>query len=107
MESEIDEAMNVLKGSVIHHQGSLDSMLRQSILSFITRTQDGSDLPPMIATFVEKVNRASHRVTDADIAVLTSAGYTEDAILEMIICAAVGAGLARAERGLAAQRDSQ
>jgi len=43
-------------------------------------------------------------VTDADVAGLAPAGYSEDAVFELTVAAAVGAALNRLERGLAALR---
>lgn len=51
-----------------------------------------------------KVARHAYTVTDGDIAALREAGYSEDAIFEITLSAAVGAGLARLERGLAVLR---
>ena len=41
-------------------------------------------------------------MTDADMDALRKAGYSEDAIFDITASAAVGAGLGRLERGLAA-----
>jgi hypothetical protein len=43
---------------------------------------------------------AAYKVTDKDIEALKQAGYSEDAIFEITISAAVGAAYARLERGL-------
>jgi hypothetical protein len=50
----------------------------------------------------EKVARHAYRITDEDVGALRSNGYSEDAIFEVTLAAAIGAGLARMERGLAA-----
>jgi alkylhydroperoxidase family enzyme len=44
----------------------------------------------------------AYKTTDADIEKLLQAGYSEDAIFEITLSAALGAGRARLERGLAA-----
>ena len=62
---------------------------------------DGKSLPEPLAAYVEKVARHAYRVTDEDIAALKASGYGEDAIFELTVAAAVGAGRARVERGLA------
>ena len=41
-------------------------------------------------------------MTDDDIESLSQAGYVEEMILEITVSAAVGAGMGRLERGLAA-----
>jgi len=59
-------------------------------------------LPAEIAGYVEKVTLHAYRITDDDIAALKAAGYSEDAILEITYSAALGAGIARMDAGLAA-----
>jgi hypothetical protein len=43
-------------------------------------------------------------VTDADTAALRAAGYSDDAIFELTVAVALGAGLLRRDVGLAAVR---
>jgi alkylhydroperoxidase/carboxymuconolactone decarboxylase family protein YurZ len=45
------------------------------------------------------------KYTDEDIAGLHQAGYSEDEIFEITLSAALGAGLARLERGFAALKE--
>ena len=56
------------------------------------------DLPPELRGFVENVARAGFLVSDTDIEHLRHHGYGEDAIFEIVVCAALGAGSARFER---------
>jgi alkylhydroperoxidase family enzyme len=62
----------------------------------------GGGIPAEIAGYAETIAMHAYRVTDADIAALKAAGYSEDAILEITYSAALGAGLARMEAGRAA-----
>lgn len=55
-----------------------------------------------VASYVEKVARHAYKVTDADVAALTQAGYSDDAVFELTVVAAVGAAMHRLGRGLAA-----
>ena len=64
-------------------------------------------LPPPLDAFVEKVALHAYKVTDDDIRALDRAGYSEDAIFEVVVCAAVGAGAARFERAMQALRKSR
>ena len=57
--------------------------------------------PPDFATYLDKVRTLAYRVTDADVQALKDAGYSEDQIFEHTVSAAVAAGLARLEAGLA------
>jgi len=61
-----------------------------------------ADVPEDLRAFVDKVARHAHRVTDEDFAALAAAGYREDELFELTICAALGASVARFERGLVA-----
>ena len=65
----------------------------------------GVGLPAALALYVEKVARHAYLVTDADVAALRDAGYSEEAIFEITLSAALGAGMARLERGFAALGD--
>lgn len=60
------------------------------------------ELAPELVGFVDKVARRAHSITQDDVDALRRAGYSEDAIFEVITAAAIGAGLGRLERGLAA-----
>jgi hypothetical protein len=48
-----------------------------------------------LAGWVDKVARQAWKITDEDVAALRAAGFAEDAIFEITIAAAAGAGLAR------------
>ena len=61
-------------------------------------------LPEPLAAWVEKVARHAYKTTDEDVEALKHAGYSEDEIFEATVATALGAGLARLERGLAALR---
>lgn len=62
------------------------------------------EIPEALRSYVDKVARHAYEVTDADVDDLRKAGYSEDAIFEITLSAALGAGLSRMERGLAALR---
>lgn len=57
-------------------------------------------LPPSLDAYVTKVARHAYRVTDDDVADLQRGGNTDDALFEITVAAAVGAALARLDRGL-------
>ena len=59
-------------------------------------------IPPELISYVKKVALHAHKTTDEDIEALREAGYSEDAIFEITVSAALGAGMARMERGLGA-----
>jgi alkylhydroperoxidase family enzyme len=66
----------------------------------------GTEIPTSLKAFVDATARHAHRITDEDVQALRRAGYSEDALFEIAISAAVGGGLARLERGLAALEGS-
>ncbi|MHC4410376.1 MAG: hypothetical protein ACYS0E_21320 [Planctomycetota bacterium] len=63
-------------------------------------------LPPGVRELVEKVAQNAYKVTDHDITHLLHEGYSEDAIFEIVVCAAVGAGAARFERAMEALKSA-
>jgi hypothetical protein len=63
----------------------------------------GNDgLPPPLDTLIGKVADRPAQVTEADLAAAKSAGWTEDQLFELVICAAVGQSARLYEAGLAA-----
>jgi hypothetical protein len=55
-----------------------------------TKSFANRELPEPVATLVDKVARRSVQITDADFAAALAAGFTEDQLFEIVICAAVG-----------------
>jgi hypothetical protein len=64
------------------------------------------DLPEPLAALVDKVARRSFQVTDADFALALRAGFSEDQLFELVICAAVGESSRLYQVGLAALADA-
>jgi len=62
------------------------------------------DRPEAMRDYLDKVERHAYRVTDADVAALRDAGFSEDEIFEQTVSVAVAAGLVRLDAGLAALR---
>jgi hypothetical protein len=84
-----------LRAAVFESPGQLDPALRLAIA-------DRQEIPEPLRAYVDKVHRHAYEVTDADIEALDQAGYSQDQVFEITVSAAVGAGLSRLERGLAA-----
>lgn len=95
-----------LRDAALTSPGVTDAKLRQAVEAFSatygsragTQTET---VPPTLRLYVEKVACHAYKVTDEDIQALQQAGYSEDAIFEITVSAALGAGMARLERGLA------
>jgi len=96
-----------LRQAVLSGHGTTDATLRQAVEARAAvaggRKGEAPDtIPPELNDFVDKVIRHAWQVTDEDVERLKRAGYSEDAIFELTIAAALGAGVGRLERGLAA-----
>jgi alkylhydroperoxidase family enzyme len=63
---------------------------------------ENNDLPEPLATLVDKAARRSFQLTDGDFAAALAAGFTEDQLFELVICAAVGESSRQYQAGLAA-----
>ncbi len=85
-----------------------DPSLRQAVearaASFGGRPGPRADVPAELVPLVDQIAQHAYEVTDADVEALKQAGYSEQAIFEITASAALGAGLSRLERGLAALR---
>jgi alkylhydroperoxidase family enzyme len=91
--------------SIVATPGHTTGELRRAVLARAASpgtTNDG--LPGPLGAYVDKVARHAYRVTDDDVAALQRGGNTDDALFEVTVAAAVGAALARLERGLATLR---
>lgn len=62
----------------------------------------GEDVPAELATYVDKMARHAYKITDEDLAALAAAGHDDDAIFEISLAVAVGAGMRRIDAGMAA-----
>ena len=58
--------------------------------------------PAGATPLVEKVAKHAYKVTDEDIAAVKAAGFTEDQIFELVVCAAIGQANRQLENALAA-----
>ena len=66
------------------------------------RSAFDGDGPEEARALIEKVTRHAYKVTDEDIAAARQAGLTEDAIFELVVCAAVGQANRQLDSALAA-----
>jgi alkylhydroperoxidase family enzyme len=94
-----------LTDAVINTTGETHAALRQAVLDQAQGQRDG--VPPALHGYVDTVARHAYRVTDGDVQALHRAGYSDDALFEITVAAAVGAALQRLDRGLAALRGAE
>ena len=69
------------------------------------RAFDNAEHPEPLRPLLDKVATKSAQITDADFATATEAGFTDDQLFELVICAAVGQSTRQYEAGLAALAD--
>lgn len=85
--------------------------IRQAIVKYTSALSLGADkaeeIPMDLIAYVDKVTMHAYKVTDQDVQHLKEAGYSEDAIFEITLCASLGASLARFECGLQALKGSE
>jgi len=75
-------------------------------LSAETLGPDVTSDPARLDAVIVKIAKYAYRVTNADIQGLLAGGMSQEAVYEAVICAALGAGYWRLERGLAALRST-
>ena len=84
--------------------GVCSPALRASVVAYADGLWGGirqnEELPADLVEYVTKVALYAYKTTDDDVTRLKEAGYSEDAIFEITLCASMGAGLARLEKGL-------
>jgi hypothetical protein len=92
--------------TLLESAGHTDLELRRNASAFVTAIMNGGDggdsVPENLRPYLRKLARHAYRITDDDIAALRTAGYSEDMIFELTASAALAAGLAQMDRGLAA-----
>jgi alkylhydroperoxidase family enzyme len=91
--------------AVLTNTGETDPALRYTVEAYAAglrgRPNEQADkLPAELVEYVNKIALHAYKTTDEDIEALRQAGYSEDAIFEITLSAALGAGMARLERGL-------
>jgi hypothetical protein len=106
----IHTTIHRLRDSVLASPGETTSEERQQVARWSADPGAGPadhQFPEPLASLVTKVTYSAYQVTDEDIQQLRDAGYSEDAILELVTSAAMGAAMRRYERGMAALQASK
>lgn len=88
-----DEARRLVD-AVLDGEGATSAQARHA--AFAGQADD-----PVVARYLDLVCRHAYRVTDEDIEGLRSAGLDDDAIFELTVATALGAGAKRLKVGLA------
>ena len=96
------EAMERVAEAILETPGDADPELRRAVEAVAAGR--GAELPDDLRPYVEKVAKNAYKVVDADIDGLREAGYSDDAIFELTLAAALGAAQVRLDAGLRAMR---
>src|SRR5919108_19737 len=111
VEGGVDPSAGRVAAAVLGPGGRTERELRASAMeraAAIARGGEGSVQAleevshAALSPLIDKVARQAYRVTDEEIDALLAAGYTEDALFDVIVAAAVGSSLARRDAGLEA-----
>jgi len=95
--------IQALQDAVFRSPGATSAALRTSVADRAAAPSGKErQVPESLRAYVDKVAHAPYKVIDEDIDALREAGHDDDAIFELTIAAAVGAGLERGRRGMAA-----
>ena len=110
MQNRYATQVKQLLKAVLTSPGVIDTTTREVIEVFAAAQSDHihvpiGEIPASLQAYLEKVVRHAYKVTDEDIQDLSQAGYSEEAIFELTVSAALGAGMGRLEQGLAALQE--
>lgn len=94
------EAVERVAEAVLGTPGDAELELRRAVATYAAGGE--AEIPADLRPYVDKVARNAYKVTDGDVDALREAGYSEDAIFELTLAAALGAARARLDAGLAA-----
>ena len=89
------EAHRALRDRIVNGQGRASAELR-------ARAFSNAGLSGPLDVLLGKVATRPTQVTDADLAATREAGFSEDELFELVICAAVGQSARLYDAGLAA-----
>ena len=110
-ESHATYAQHLIE-AILTGSGDTEPSIRQAVEALSAQpggrpSSQADVIPPELISYVKKVALHAYKTTDEDIEALLKAGYSEDAIFEITVSAALGAGMARLERGLAALKGDE
>lgn len=104
-----DELVDNQRRAVLESQGVMERPLRRAVAARAAELGGGppaepsEEIPEALRDYVDSIALHAYRITDEDVASL-GREWSEDEIFEVSVAAALGAGLARLERGLAILR---
>jgi alkylhydroperoxidase family enzyme len=87
--------------AILETPGDAETGLRARVAAYAAGNE-GAELPEELRPYVDKVAKNAYKVVDGDIDRLREAGYSDDAIFELTLAAALGAARSRLDAGLQA-----
>jgi alkylhydroperoxidase family enzyme len=87
--------------AILETPGDAEAGLRARVAAHAAGSED-AELPEELRPYVDKVAKNAYKVVDGDIDRLREAGYSDDAIFELTLAAALGAARSRLDAGLRA-----
>lgn len=100
MDTRFEAGIQRLREAVLTGPGTLDRDLRAAAYQAL-------DDPGPLAAYAKQISSQASEVTDDHVLALRNAGFSEDQVFEATVCAAVGAGLTRLQRGLEALKSTE
>jgi alkylhydroperoxidase family enzyme len=105
MRESYEEGRKKLCDAILATHGDSQQDLRRRIDDYAERLGSDVDapdehIPSELLAYTTKVARHAYKVTDEDIAGLRAQGYSEDALFEITLSSALGAGMVRLDSGL-------
>jgi len=110
LSESIHTAFQHLRAAVLEGQGTISPAERQRIAAWSANPDQepaNQQFPEPLARLLTKITRCAYKVTDEDIEALLKAGYSEDAVFESVVSAALGTAIHRYERGMAVLKTVQ
>lgn len=93
--ADIEKARKALVARILEGNGHASRTERSA--AFLNTGLEGP-----ASRLADKVAKCSYKVTDQDIAAAKTAGFSEDRIFELVVCAAIGQATRQYDAGLAA-----
>ncbi len=106
MSKDFQEIINNISRATLDGPGQTSPELRRSVANYanavsLDQVGDDSRIAPEFFPYLDKVSLYAYKVLDREVDALKVNDFSEDEIFELTVSAALGAGLARLERGLA------
>ncbi|MEM9461197.1 MAG: hypothetical protein AAGF11_43945 [Myxococcota bacterium] len=104
----IEAIIHQLREAVMSGPAITDTVRRRSVARRAGAPADAAPsvhgLPDALRAYLDKVAHVPYRITDEQFEALRGSDVSDDELFELTVAAALSAGLARYERGMAALR---